>query len=197
MQEKGGQHTCWEHGTSNQSLGKGEFLAEFRVSTPCAFTLHCRANQRGANPLGGFMRPLGVTLSAYFQFVRALILAALALGVLVVGGTASRLAGLAAEGNSLQRFLAGFGHFVSMVLLIYACILLVLGIALLLGQNWSRTLTIVFSALGFLVLLPRVIDRRPLSVLIALLNLAVLIYLLLPQARFYFGRRNGSKIMPA
>jgi hypothetical protein len=101
------------------------------------------------------MRPLGVTLCAYFQFVRAALMATLAFGVLFVGGLASRLAALAAEGNSLQRILSGFGHFVSMLLIIYACITLVLGVGLLLGQNSARTLTILFSLLGFLTLLPR------------------------------------------
>jgi len=44
------------------------------------------------------MRPLGVTLSAYFQFVRAALMATFAFGVRFVGGLASRLAALAAEG---------------------------------------------------------------------------------------------------
>jgi hypothetical protein len=140
---------------------------------------------------------LGVTLSAYFQFVRAGLMATLALGVLFLGGLASRLAALAAEGNSLQRILSGFGHFVSMLLVVYACITLVLGIGLLLGQNWARTLTILFSLLGFLTLLPRVIHHHPFSVLIALLNLAVFIYLLLPQARAYFERKHVTAIKPA
>jgi Predicted membrane protein (DUF2127) len=142
------------------------------------------------------MRPLGVTLSAYFQFVRAALMATLAFGVLFVGSLASRLAALAAEGNSLQRILSGFGHFVSMLLLIYACITLALGIGLLLEQRWARSLTILFSLLGFLTLLPRVIHHHPFSVLLALLNLAVFIYLLLPQTRAYFDRKHAAAIKP-
>jgi hypothetical protein len=143
------------------------------------------------------MRPIGVTLCAYFQFVRSALMAALTLGVLFVGGVASRLASLAAEGNSLQRILSGFGYIVSVLLLLYACITLFLGIGLLFGQNWARTLTVIFSGLGFLTLLPRLVLLRPLSALFALLNLAVLIYLLLPRTRAYFDRKNATEIKPA
>jgi uncharacterized membrane protein (DUF2068 family) len=143
------------------------------------------------------MRPLGVTLSAYFEFFRAALLAALGLGVLLVGGLASRLAALAAEGNSMQRILSGFGHFISAILLIYAGILVIAGIGLLMSQGWARALTIVFSALGFLTLLPRMIHHHPFSILFALLNLAVLIYMLLPQTRDYFQRKSAIEVKPA
>jgi hypothetical protein len=143
------------------------------------------------------MRPLGVTLSAYFQFVRSVLLAIFALAILFVGGMASRLAAVAAEGNAVQRILSGFGHFLAMAFLICALITAVLGIGLLLGQNWARSLTVVFSGLGALLLLPRTIHLHPLSILFAALNLAVLIYLLLPSTRAYFDAKNASAIKPA
>ncbi|HTQ96031.1 MAG TPA: DUF2127 domain-containing protein, partial [Candidatus Acidoferrum sp.] len=114
-----------------------------------------------------------------------------------VGGMASRLASLAAEGNSIQNFLSGFGRFISMALLIYAAIILVLGFGLLFSQAWARTLTIIFSALGFLILLPRMFHHHPFSILIALLNLGVLIYLLLPDTRAYFDRKRAREIIPS
>ena len=137
------------------------------------------------------MRPLGVTLSAYFQFIRAGLFTLLALGLLFVGGMASRLASLAAEGNGVQRFLSGFGHFLFVAFLIYALIMAVLGVGLLLGQNWARLVTVVFSGFGVMTLLPRLLHHHPLSTIFALLNLGVLIYLLLPQTRAYF-ERGGS-----
>jgi hypothetical protein len=137
------------------------------------------------------MRPLGVTLSAYFEFVRGALLALLALGALFVGGIASRFVGLAAEGNSLERLLSGLGHFISAALLIYAAITFILGIGLLMGQNWARILTIVFSVLGFLTMLPRLLHHHPISSLFAILNLAVLIYMLLPQTKDYFVKKNA------
>jgi hypothetical protein len=143
------------------------------------------------------MRPLGVTLSAYFQFVRSALLAILALGILFVGGMASRLAAVATEGNAVQRLLSGFGHFLAMAFLISALIMAVLGIGLLLGQNWARSLTVIFSGLGVLLLLPRIIHLHPLSILFAGLNLAVLIYLLLSSTRAYFDAKNPSAIKPA
>lgn len=143
------------------------------------------------------MRPTGVTLSAYFQFFRGAVVALFAGGVFFVGGMASRLASLATEGNSLQRFLGGLGHFIGVALLIYAAVLILSGIGLLLQQNWARLLTIVFSALGVLVLLPRALALHPFSTLFALLNLAVLIYLLLPAtASSFLNKRLPADSTP-
>jgi hypothetical protein len=143
------------------------------------------------------MRPLGVTLSAYFQFFRAFLLCVLALGARFLGGMAARLASVASEGNGAQRFLSGFGHFLSMAFLIYAAILIILGIGLLSRQNWARSLTVVFSGLGFLTVLPRLIHLHPFSFLFGILNLVVLIYLLSAPARAFFIRKSTTEIAPA
>jgi hypothetical protein len=143
------------------------------------------------------MRPLGVTLAACYEFLRAFLIGVVALGVLFVGGVASRLAGLAAEGNTLQRFLAGFGKFVGVALFIYAAIQLLLGAGLLLRQNWARLAAMFFSAIGLLLLLPRLLHMRPVSGLFALLNLAVLIYLAMPDARRYFESKESAAQIPA
>ena len=84
-----------------------------------------------------------------------------------------------------------------MAFLICAVIMAVLGIGLMMGQSWARSLTMVFSGLGVLLLLPRIVHLHPLSTLFAALNLAVLIYLLLPPARAYFEGKNASAIKPA
>jgi len=143
------------------------------------------------------MRPLGVTLSACFQFLRAALLLLIALGILFVGGLASRLASAAAEGDTAQRFLSGLGHLLAVAFLLYALIVAALGIGLLLGQNWARILTILFSAFGALTSLPRLLHHHPLSFLSAALNLAVLIYLLMPEARLYFEGKTSIGSSPA
>jgi hypothetical protein len=84
------------------------------------------------------MRPLGVTLTAYFEFICAGFFIVLSLALLFVGGMASRLAVLATEGNGVQRFLSGFGHFLFVVFLSYALIMAILGVGLLLSQNLAR-----------------------------------------------------------
>jgi hypothetical protein len=143
------------------------------------------------------MRPTGVTLSALFQFFRGAMVALFAAGIFLVGGLASRLAALAAEGNTIQRVLGGLGHFLGVALLIYAAVQIICGIGLLLLQNWARILTIVFSALGILFLLPRALHLRPFSALFTILNVAVLIYLLLPETRAYFFNKNLLSNPPA
>lgn len=136
------------------------------------------------------MRPLGVTLSACFQFLRGLLLALLAAGILLAGGLTSRLAALADQGN-LQRLFSGLGHFLGIALLVYAAIQIILGIGLLLGQSWARHLTIIFCALGFLLLLPRLLHLHIFALFFGIAYLAVVIYLLMPEARSYFERRNA------
>ena len=143
------------------------------------------------------MRPLGVTLSACFQFFRGALVGLLGLGALLVGGLASRFASLAAEGNRLQQLLSGFGHLLGLALLIYAFVLILLGVGLLLRQNWARVLTIIFSGFVVLLHLPGLILHRPLPVLLVLLNLVVLVYLLLPEASSYFQNRQLPPSNPA
>lgn len=138
------------------------------------------------------MRPLGVTLTACYEFLRAFLLALFALGVAIAGGVASRIAGIAAEGNLVQRLLAGFGKFGSLALLVLAGIHLLLGIGLLLRQNWARILTIFFSALTVLFHLPRFFHFGHGAGLSVLLSLAVIIYLFLPEAARYFGRKESA-----
>jgi len=143
------------------------------------------------------MRPLGVTLAAYFQIFRAALLCILALGARFLGGMTARLASVASEGNAAQRFFSGFGHFLLMAFLIYAAILIVLGFGLLWRQNWARSLTIIFSGLGFLILLPRLLHFHPFSFLFGTLNLLVLIYLLAAPARAFFIGKPTAEITPA
>jgi hypothetical protein len=141
------------------------------------------------------MRPLGVTFSACFEFVRAALISLVGLAVMLV--VASRLAAVAAEGNTLQRALAGFGKFVGIAMLVYAAIQLALGLGLLMRQNWARLLTMIFCGLGVLILLPRLIHLRPMSLLFGLLQLAVLIYLALSETRCYFEQKESRAPNPA
>ena len=110
---------------------------------------------------------------------------------------ASGLAAVATERDTLQRLLAGFGRFVGIALLIYAAIPLVLGLGLLLRQNWARLVTVIYCGLGVLILLSHLIHLRPMSLLFGLLQLAVLIYLALPETRRYFEQKESRAPNPA
>jgi hypothetical protein len=132
------------------------------------------------------MRPTGVTLSANFEFLRGALVVIYAAGAFLIGGLAARVAALGAEGNTLQRVLSGSGKLIGLTLLLYAILQIASGVGLLMMQNWGRLLAIFFSALGILALLPRILHHRPFGSVFGLLNLAVFIYLLLPQTRAYF-----------
>jgi hypothetical protein len=143
------------------------------------------------------MRPLGVTLSPYFQLLPGFVVGLFALGVYFVTGMAARVAALAAEGNTLQRALHGFGRFIGAAMLIYALILIALGAGLLLRQSWACFLTMAFSIFSLLLLFPRILHFRPLSVLFSPLNVAVIIYLSLPETSLWFASRIPDAAKPS
>jgi len=143
------------------------------------------------------MRPLGVTISAWFEFVCTALINLVGLTVMLVGGVASRLAKVAAGSNLLQRRLAGFGKFVGIALLICAAIPLALGLGFFLRQKRTGLLTMVFCAFGLLILLLPLIHLRLMSLLFGLLQSAVLIYLALPEARCYFEQKESRAPNPA
>ena len=132
------------------------------------------------------IRPLGVTLIAIYQFLRGGLGVLFALLVWLASGLASKLASLATEGNVVERLFAGAGRFFEVALLVYALIHIVLGFGLLSQQNWARLLTIVFAAISLLTLLPRLIHPSPMALLVGVINIACIVYLLMPGAKRAF-----------
>jgi uncharacterized membrane protein (DUF2068 family) len=132
------------------------------------------------------MRPLGVTLAAIYQMVRGLFQLLFALGVMLFTGLTAKLASLAAEGNAISRFLAAFGKYLGIVLIIFAVVNVILGLGLWLMQGWARMLTVVFTAISLAALLPFLIHPRPVALLFGLLNVAVILYLMMPGTKRLF-----------
>ena len=104
-------------------------------------------------------------------------------------GLTARLASLAAEGNAISRFLAAFGKYLGIALIVFALVHVILGIGLWFMQSWARMLTVVFSAISLAALLPFLIHPRPFALLFALLNVFVMVYLMLPVTKNVFQSR--------
>jgi len=141
------------------------------------------------------MRPLGVTLTAIYEFLRAGVYLLLGLGVVSVGGLLSKLMPDSPQGATMSRLTSGAGHLIGILFLLYAALPIALGIGLLLLKNWARILTIVLSALAFLVSLRSLlgVHHRPMISLAGLLHLAIVIYLLLPGTTRAFTARSTSQ----
>jgi hypothetical protein len=141
------------------------------------------------------MRPLVVTLIGFYQILRGVMYALFALSILAFGGLAAKLASLTAEGNAMQRFLSSFGHIAALIVLVAALFHFAAGYGLLQMQNWGRLLTLLFSAVGLVLLLPFLHAAVPL--IFAAINALTIFYLVLPPVKREFHNQSKSLRMAA
>ena len=142
------------------------------------------------------MRPLPVILIGYYQILRGLVIGLFGLSVLAFAGLAAKLTSLVAEGNAVQQFLRTSGHIAGLIFLVFAVLTIAAGYGLLHMQNWGRLLTLLFSAIGVAVLLPFL--HWVLPMILAFINGAVIIYLVLPTTkRAFHGPSQGSSVRAA
>jgi uncharacterized membrane protein (DUF2068 family) len=141
------------------------------------------------------MRPLPVTLIGFYQILRGIMYGLFGLSVLLFSHLAVKMISLAAEGSAMQRFLAAFGHMAGLFVLVTAAIHLIAGYGLLQMQNWARLLTVLFSAIGVVLLLPFLHAFWPL--IFAFINGFSVIYLVLPTTKRLFQRQDKPSLRMA
>lgn len=137
------------------------------------------------------MRPLPVILVGYYQILRGLMAGLFGLSILLFAGLAAKLASFAAEGNSLQHFLSVSGRIAGMVFLVSAVADFLAGYGVLQMQNWGRFLTLLLSAIGLVLQLPLLHWLLPM--IFAIINAAVIIYLVLPTTKRSFHSLGPDK----
>jgi uncharacterized membrane protein (DUF2068 family) len=143
------------------------------------------------------MRPLGVTLVGYYQILRGVIGLLFGLSVLLFTGLVTKIASLAAEGNAIERLLHGLGHAVGLIIIAFAVVHMVAGYGLLQMQNWGRLLTILFSAIGLVLVLNGLVHAHIFSVFFGVINAASIFYLAMPPTRRAFLAGETSMRMAA
>jgi hypothetical protein len=142
------------------------------------------------------MRPLPVTLIGFYQILRGVMYGLFGLSILLFSHLAVKLISLAAEGSAMQRFLAGFGHMAGIFVLIAAGLHFIAGYGLLQMQNWARLLTLLFSAIGVVLLLPFLHAFWPL--VFAFINGFSIVYLVMPSTkRAFHGQEKPPLRMAA
>jgi hypothetical protein len=126
------------------------------------------------------MRPLGVSLIGLYQFLRCFI--GLVFGVFIVFfvGPSNKLASVAAQGNSAERWIGGFGHAAGWVVILFALVHLLSGYGVLRVQNWGRFLTLLLSAVELALLLPAAGQANTFLLLFGVLNAVSIFYLAMP-----------------
>ena len=142
------------------------------------------------------MRPLAVTLIGFYQILRGVIYFLVGLSVFGFRALAAKLAGFAAEGRALRLFLSGFGHLAGLIIIVAAIFVFAAGYGLLQMQNWGRLLTLLFSAVGLVLLLP-LLRGFPLPTVFAAINAVVVFYLALPSVKRTFRGQDKPLRMPA
>ena len=132
------------------------------------------------------MRPLGVTLVGFYQILRGLIGMLFGLSVLAFTGLTAKLASMAAEGNAVENLLHRFGHVAGFGIILFAAVQILAGYGVLQMQNWGRLLTLLFSAIGLVLVLLGALHGNMIALLIAVINGACIFYLAMPPIKRAF-----------
>jgi uncharacterized membrane protein (DUF2068 family) len=143
------------------------------------------------------MRPLGVTLVGFYQILRGVLGLLFGLSVLAFTGLTAKLASLAAEGNAVGNFMRGMGHVAGLVIIVFALVHMLAGYGVLQMQNWGRLLTLLFSAIGLVVLLPALVHGHLYSLVFGAINAACIFYLALPPIKRAFHAEGNPMRMAA
>jgi uncharacterized membrane protein (DUF2068 family) len=143
------------------------------------------------------MRPLGVTLVGFYQILRGVVALLFGLSILLFAGLAAKLASLAAEGNAIERLLRDFGHVTGVIIIVFAIVHMVAGYGVLQMQNWGRLLTLLFSAIGLVLVLPGLVHANISSCLFAVIDAACIIYLAMPPIKRAFQAEGNPLRMAA
>jgi len=141
------------------------------------------------------MRPLGVTLVGFYQILRGVIGLLFGLSILLFTGLAAKLASLAAEGNAVENILHSFGQLAGLGIMVFAIVHMIAGYGVLQMQNWGRLLTLLFSAIGLVLVLPGVFVANIFSLLFGAINAACIFYLAMPPIKRAFHAEGNPMRM--
>jgi len=143
------------------------------------------------------MRPLGVALVGFYQILRGVLALLFGLSILLFAGLTAKLASMAAEGNAVEHFLRNFGHIAGIGVIVFALIHMIAGYGVLQMQNWGRLLTLLFSAIGLVLVLPGLLHGHIFSLFFGAINAACIVYLVLPGVKIAFHNAGNSLRMAA
>jgi len=82
------------------------------------------------------------------------------------------------------------------IVIVFAIVHMLAGYGVLQMQNWGRFLTLVFSAIGLVLILPGLVHANVSSCLFGVINAACIIYLAMPPIKRAF-RAEGNPMRAA
>jgi len=143
------------------------------------------------------MRPLGVTLVGFYQILRGVLSILFGLSIMAFTGLAAKLASMAAEGNAVERLLSSFGHIAGLVIIVFGIVHMLAGYGVLQMENWGRLLTLLFSAIGLVLVLHGVMVGHIFSIIFGAINAASIFYLAMPPIKRAFHAEGNPMRMAA
>jgi Predicted membrane protein (DUF2127) len=136
------------------------------------------------------MRPVGVTLIAILNWLRAFMFALGGLALIGVGHLSAKLVSAVATDSFFEKLVSFLGKSLGVGALLVGFVFAAAGIGLWLLKNWGRILTLglvgVWLLFGLLGLLRH---PGPFHIVRVALDAAVVIYLILPEV--------GRRFLPA
>ena len=134
------------------------------------------------------MRPLGVTIIAILTWLRASLYALGGLMLIGVGHLSARLVSAIATDSFLERVVSGLGRALGVGALMIALAFIVIGFGLWELKGWARTATLILATLWLLSALLSVMRySSAFHIVRALVDVAILVYLMLPQVKGLFA----------
>ncbi|MGB8011174.1 MAG: hypothetical protein WCF68_06145 [Terriglobales bacterium] len=143
------------------------------------------------------MRPLGVTLVGFYQMLRGVIGLLFGFSLLLFTGLIARMTSLAAEGNAVARLVQGLGHVAGAVVIVFALVHMIAAYGILQMENWGRLLTLLFSAIGLVLVLPSAVHGHIVSLFFGAINAVCIFYLAMPPIKRAFHAENRPIRMAA
>src|SRR5580693_1085577 len=134
------------------------------------------------------MRPLGVTLIAILHWLRGLAYVAVGFALLGITHLSAHLISSVASDTFFQRLISGLGKTLGFAVLIFALLYIVMGLGLWAMKNWARTSTLIFAVIWLASAMVRLVSYpTPFHVLRAAVDVAILVYLMLPDVKRAFA----------
>ena len=133
------------------------------------------------------MRPIGVTLIAIVDWLRAFLFALGGLALIGVGHLSARLVSAVATDSIFEKLISFLGKSLGIGALLIAVAFLAAGLGLWLLKNWGRNLTLALVSVWLLFGLVRLLRHAgPFHVVRVIIDAAVVVYLLLPEVKKRF-----------
>jgi hypothetical protein len=134
------------------------------------------------------MRPLGVTLIAILHWLRGAVYAAVGFALLGFAHLSAHMIESVAGDTFFQRLVSGLGKTLGYAVLLFALLYIVMGLGMWAMKNWARLLTLIFALIWLASAMVRLVSYpTPFHVLRAAVDVAILVYLLLPDVKRAFA----------